>query len=74
MVWYKQQELVKNATTLNDNGSANSVDTVKKFFDVERWQVLQCPSCPSNCNQILKLKQPLQGKQCANIEDILTAF
>jgi hypothetical protein len=37
MVWYKHQELVKNATTLNDNGSANSVDTAKKFFGVERW-------------------------------------
>lgn len=79
MVWYRHQELVENATTLNDNGSANSVDTVHKFFGVERWQVLQCPPCssdlsPSNCNQILKLKQPLQGKQYANIQDILTAF
>jgi hypothetical protein len=44
MVWYKQQELVKNATTLNDNGAANSVDTVKKFFGVERWQELTMPS------------------------------
>ena len=28
----------------NDNGSANSVDTVKKFFGDERWKVLTMPS------------------------------
>ena len=35
MVWYKHQELDENATTLNDTRSANSVDTVRKFFGVE---------------------------------------
>ena len=45
MVWYKHQKLVENATTQN-NGSANSVDTVQKFFGVESWQVLQCRLVP----------------------------